>query len=61
MFDLGFTRRDAVRAVSVFLVAFVVTLAGTSDLNKAALYAACTAGILAVKNYLLADGTLAKG
>jgi hypothetical protein len=62
VFDFGFTKKDLVRAVWVFVAAFAVAMgANGGQFDKAALWAAATAGILAVKNFLLADGTVAKG
>lgn len=62
MFNIGFTTKDLIRSIWTFLAAFAVTMAGyNGDVSKAALWAAVAAGIVAVKNLLLADGSTIKG
>lgn len=61
-FNIGFTKRDVVRSAWAFLAAFAVTMAGyNGDVSKAALWAGVAAGLIAVKNLLLADGSTVKG
>jgi hypothetical protein len=61
-FGIGFTKRDVVRSVWAFLAAFAVTMAGYGgDVSKSAVWAAVAAGLVAVKNLFLADGSLVKG
>lgn len=67
MFKLSFTKKDVVRAAWAFGVAFLVALGasanGVHDLStaQAAVVAAVVAGVLAVKNLVLADGSALKG
>jgi hypothetical protein len=62
MFDLGFTWKDVVRSVWVFLAAFAVAMiGGDGEVNESALWAAVAAGLIAVKNFVLADGSTVKG
>jgi hypothetical protein len=62
MFDLGFTLKDFIRSCWVFLAAFAVTMAGfNGEFSKSALWAAAAAGLIAVKNAVLADGSTIKG
>jgi hypothetical protein len=62
MFEFGFTVKDAVRSLWVFLAAFAITMAGfNGEVSKSALWSAVAAGLIAVKNFVLADGSTAKG
>jgi hypothetical protein len=57
IFGIGFTVKDVVRSGWAFLAAFVAVMAGYGgDVSKSALWAAAAAGLIAVKNLLLADG-----
>lgn len=68
MFKLSFTLKDLIRAGWAFLGGVVAYLAvnqaaisnGTVD-GKALLTGAVVAGVVSLKNLLLADGTTAKG
>lgn len=57
LFDLGYTKKDAVRAAWAFVAAFGVAVQG-KPASKAAAYAGIVAGVLAVKNFVLAGGAL---
>lgn len=65
MFSFGFTSRDLVRAAWSFVFAAVAYVAAvqptTSDAWKVALAGAVAAGLSAVKNLVLADGSAVKG
>lgn len=65
MFNIGFTKKDVVRAVWTFVFAaltyIVVAQPTTSDAWKVALAGALGAGLSALKNLVLADGTVVKG
>lgn len=62
MFEFGFTLKDAVRSAWTFLAAFAVTMAGfNGEFSKSALWAAVAAGLIAVKNFVLQDGSTVKG
>jgi len=68
VFDLSFTRRDVVRAIWSFLAGAVayVALAQADIINgqvnyKALIVGATVAGLVSLKNFLLADGSVAKG
>lgn len=65
MFNLSFTVKDLVRAAWSFLfgaLAYIVVVQPTTSSDwKAALAGAVAAGLSAVKNLLLADGSTAKG
>lgn len=62
IFGIGFTVKDVVRSVWTFLAAFTAVMVGYGgDVDEAALWAAGAAGLIAVKNLLLADGSTAKG
>ena len=68
MFDLGFTRRDAIRAAWSFLFGALtyVVLAQSSVIDgsvdwKALIVGACVAGLSAAKNFVLSDGSAIKG
>jgi hypothetical protein len=61
-FGIGFTKRDVIRSVWSFIAAFAVTmLAQDGDLSSSALAGAAVAGLIAVKNLILADGSTLKG
>jgi hypothetical protein len=61
MFKFSFTMADLVRSAWVFATAFGITLLGTQELSKAALWAAGAAGLIALKNFVLSDGSTLKG
>lgn len=65
MISIGFGKRDLVRAVWSFVfaaLAYVATVQPTtSDAWKPALAGAIAAGLSAVKNLVLADGSTVKG
>ena len=62
MFKLGFSVSDLIRSAWVFAAAFTaVFFAGNGVVSKSLLYAAIAAGIVAVKNFVLANGSTAKG
>lgn len=67
MFGLSFGKKDLVRSAWAFGITFFTALgasaASVHDLStaKAALVAAVVAGLVAVKNLVLADGSTIKG
>lgn len=65
MFELSFTKRDAVRAGYAFLFAVLAFVAVAQPKSgsewKAVVVGAIAAGLSAAKNALLRDGSLAKG
>lgn len=65
MFEIGFTVRDLIRAGYAFLFAalgyIVVAQPQSSDQWKVAVAGAVAAGLSALKNLVLADGSKAKG
>jgi hypothetical protein len=62
LFELGFTKRDLVRSIWVFLIAFATTMqVSGGDVSEATLWGAVSAGAIAVKNFLLSDDSALKG
>ena len=65
MISIGFTRNDLIRAVWTFVAAAVgyILIVQPTDATswKTALVAGVAAGVSAVKNLLLADGSRLKG
>ena len=62
IFGIGFTLKDVVRSVWTFLAAFAAVMVGyNGQVDKAALWAGGAAGLIAVKNLILKDGSTAKG
>ena len=61
MFGLSFTVKDLIRSAWVFAASFAAVFTTTQKLDRAALVAAIAAGVIAVKNLVLADGTTLKG
>jgi len=61
MFGISFTLKDVVRSAWVFVFAAAAALTASQTSTKAGVIAAIAAGLVAVKNLLLADGTTIKG
>jgi hypothetical protein len=62
IFGISFSLKDAIRSAWTFAAAFTAVMVGYGgDVDEAALWAAAAAGLVAVKNLLLADGSTAKG
>ncbi len=67
MIQLGFTKKDAMRAFWAFVIPFAVALGASAnsihDLSsaKAAAFAALVSALVSLKNFVLKDGTVLKG
>jgi hypothetical protein len=65
MFKIGFTKKDVIRSAYAFAFAAIgyIVIAQPKDVVtwRAAAIGAVAAGIAAVKNLVLADGSTAKG